>query len=90
MGLTRILVGMTDYGTGLDMKSFQVVADFPIGDIAAGENFAQKFLPKSDGVWELALTTPLAKLAKGQLIVSIRDRQGNTRRIERTFSVGKQ
>jgi hypothetical protein len=85
--LTRILVGMHDYDTGLDMDSFQVVADFPIDGNAAGENLAKKFAPSSAGVWELALTTPLATLTKGKLIVSIRDRQGNTSRIERTFSV---
>jgi hypothetical protein len=43
----------------------------------------------SDGVWELALATPLTNLPKGKLTVSVKDRQGNTSRIERTFSVGK-
>src|SRR5262245_12916473 len=81
--LTRILVGMHDYGTGLDMESFQVVADFPVNGTAAGENLAAKFKPKSDGVWELMLTNPPANLAKGKLTVAVKDRQGNTNRIER-------
>jgi hypothetical protein len=85
--LTRILVGMHDYGSGLDMDSFRVVADFPLGDVAAGENLATKFRPAAEGVWELPLATPLADLAKGKLTISVRDRQGNTNRIERTFSV---
>ena len=38
--LTRILVGMHDYDTGLDMDSFQVTADFPLDGVAAGENLA--------------------------------------------------
>ena len=63
--LTRILVGMHDYCTGLDMQSFQVVADFPINGMAAGENLATKFKPKSDGVWELKLAAPLANLPRG-------------------------
>jgi hypothetical protein len=88
--LTRILVGMSDYGTGLDQESFRVVADFALGGAAAGENLAQKFRLKSDGVWELTLTQPLANLARGRLTVSIRDRQGNTSRIERAFSMGKE
>jgi hypothetical protein len=87
--LTRILVGMHDYDTGLDMASFQVVADFPIDGAAAGENLVKKFRPKSDGVWELALTAPLDSLPKGKLTVSVRDREGNISRIERTFSVRK-
>jgi hypothetical protein len=51
---------------------------------------AKKFEPKFDSVWELALSTPLANLPKGKLTVSVKDRQGNISRIERTFSVGKQ
>jgi hypothetical protein len=87
--VTRILVGMHDYGTGLEMDSFQVGADFALNGAAAGENLAKKFTPKSDGVWELALSTPLVKLAQGRSTISVRDRHGNTSRIERTFSVGK-
>jgi hypothetical protein len=87
--LSRILVGMHDYDTGLDVSSLQVVADFPVDGIAAGQNLAAKLKPKSEGVWELALATPLSALPKGKLTVSVKDRQGNTSRIERTFSVGK-
>jgi hypothetical protein len=87
--LTRMLVGMHDHSTGLDMDSFRVVADFPIDGVAAGENLAKRFRPKSDGVWELTLTTPLANLPRGKLTVSVRDREGNTSRVERTFSVRK-
>jgi hypothetical protein len=87
--LTRILVGMHDYYSGLDMTTFQVVADFPVNGKAAGENLAATFKPASDGVWELALATPLTNLAKGKLTVSVKDRQGNTSRIERTFSISK-
>ena len=38
MELTRILVGMHDYGTGIDPVSFTVTADFPIDDVKPGEN----------------------------------------------------
>lgn len=85
--LTRILVGMHDYGTGLDMDSFQVTADFPINGVPARENLARHFKPKTDGVWELHLSTPMSDLAKGKMMISIKDRQGNISRIERTFSV---
>jgi hypothetical protein len=88
--LTRILVGMHDYDSGLDMDTFQVVADFPVNGVAPGKNLAEKFKAKSEGVWELTLTAPLKTLARGTLTVSVRDRQGNTSRIERTFSVGGQ
>jgi hypothetical protein len=85
--LSRILVGMYDYGTGLDLESFQVMADFALDGAAAGENLAKRFKAKSPGVWELPLKAGV-ELASGKLTVSVKDRQGNTTRIERTFSVG--
>jgi len=87
--LKRILVGMYDYGTGLDRDSFQVTANFPVGSLTAGETLASHFAIKSDGVWEWNLAEPLSDLPEARLTVSVRDRQGNTTRIERAFSVGK-
>jgi Hydrazine synthase alpha subunit middle domain len=86
--LSRILVGMHDYGTGLDMDSFQVAADFALDRVDAGQNLAPKFKEKSPGVWELTLSKPLTQLPKSKLTVSVKDRQGNLTRIERTFAVG--
>ena len=85
--LTRLLVGMHDYDSGLDMESFRVVADFAVDGIAAGENLAAKFRPKTPGVWELKLARPITRLARGKMEVSVKDRGGNVTRIERTFSV---
>jgi hypothetical protein len=85
--LTRLLVGMHDYGTGLDLDSFRVVASFPLDGVPAGEDLARRFKAKADGVWELALSRPLADLPSGRLTVSVKDREGNTSRIARTFSV---
>lgn len=87
--LTRILVGMHDYGTGLDMASFRVMTDFPVAGMAAGENLASKFRPTETGVWELVLAEPVTNLSRGKLTVSVQDRQGNTSRVERTFSVAR-
>jgi len=87
--LTRILVGMHDYDSGLDMKSFTVRADFPIDGQAAGENLARLFQTVNQGVWEYRLKTPLANLPNGTLTVSVRDRQGNVTRIVRTIKAGR-
>jgi hypothetical protein len=81
---------MYDYGTGVRMDSFRVAADFAVDDIPAGQNLASKFQPKTQGVWELKLTRPVSQLAKGKIVVSVEDYQGNVSRIERTFSVGPQ
>ena len=87
--LGRILVGMHDYGSGLDLSSFRVVADFPVDGAAAGADLAKKFRPVTRGVWELRLARPLTELRQGRLTVAVKDRQGNLSRIDRTFSVGK-
>ena len=87
-GLTRILVGMCDAYTGLDMSTFRVTADFALAETSAGDNLAAKFKPLSPGVWELKLDKPITDLAKGKLTVSVKDRQGNVSVMERTFSVG--
>jgi hypothetical protein len=85
--LSRILLGMHDYGSGLDTESLSVVADFEIDGIPPGENLASKFKPLSDNRWELVLSKPIKRLAKGNLTVSVKDRQGNVATIKRTFSI---
>jgi hypothetical protein len=86
--LDRILVGMWDYYSGLDPASFRVTADFDVDGTAAGENLAPKFRSLSTGVQELRLSKAVTTLAKGRLTVTVKDRQGNTSKIDRTFSVG--
>jgi hypothetical protein len=78
---------MHDHETGLDLTSFRVVADFPLCGAAAGRDLAPRFKPRSPGVWELTLPEPLTRLPRGKLTVSVKDRQGNITRIERTFAV---
>jgi hypothetical protein len=82
--LTRIVVGMYDYA-GLNVDSFQVTANFKVDDTAAGQNLASKFRSVSPGVWELKLGAPVT-VGSGKLTLSVKDRQGNETRIERTFS----
>lgn len=86
--ISKILVGMHDYYTGLNLSTFKVIADFPINDIPPGDNLASHFRKTADGVWELMLNKPITSLRQGRLLVEIKDHQGNTTRIERVFSVG--
>jgi mono/diheme cytochrome c family protein len=87
--LSRIRIGMHDYGSGLDPASLRVEADFAIDGSPAGEDLAKQFRPVSQGVRELKLPKPIANLKGGQLVVSVADRQGNVTQVERRFSVGK-
>ena len=86
--LDRILIGAHDYYSGLDLATITVTADITINGQPPGKNLAAQFKPRSQGVWELPLVRPLAPLARAQLVVSVKDKQGNLTRLERTFSVG--
>src|SRR5262249_17517257 len=47
--LTRVLVGMHDYGSGLDKESFAVTADFPVDGARPGDNLAASFKDRGEG-----------------------------------------
>jgi len=85
--LDRIVIGMHDYDTGIEQGSLSVVADFEIDGAPKGEDLADKFRPKSQGVLEWRFSSPVTSLKEGTLTVSVYDREGNRTRIERTFSV---
>jgi len=82
----RILIGMYDYG-GIDPASFEVIADFAVNGIPAGQNLAPKLESVGPGISQLLFSAPL-RTARGMLTVRIKDRQGNETRIERAFSAG--
>jgi hypothetical protein len=85
--LSRIVVGMHDYGTGLDPTSFHVTATFSVDELAPGADLAGRFESVDAGVWKMTLRTPITELNSGTLRVSVADRQGNISLVERTFTV---
>jgi hypothetical protein len=85
--LDEILIGAADANSGLDEASLSLKADFAIGRHRRGGELRGALVPVDDGVWRLRLEKPLASLERGRLTASVRDRQGNLTRIERTFSV---
>ena len=87
--LSRILVGMTDAFSGIDLDSLTVTADFPVNGIPAGTNLADRFQALPGSRWQMKFTRPIRRLKQGILTVSIRDRQGNVSRITRRFAVRK-
>ncbi len=83
----RVLIGMHDYGTGIDDDTFRVTADIEIDGAPPGTNLAPRFEPRTQGVLELVLDTPIESLEHATVTVSVSDREGNITRVERTFSV---
>jgi hypothetical protein len=84
--LSRVVIGMADAYTGLDVSSFTVISDVEVDGTAAGDNLAPQFKLITPGVWQWKLSKPMAGLKKSKLIVSVKDRQGNVNRLERVFS----
>jgi len=87
--VSRLLVGMHDYNSGLDMDTFRVTANVEIAGVPAGENLAGKFARLPDSRWELKLDKPLPRAAELVLKVSVQDKAGNGSRIERSLPAGK-
>ena len=83
--LTRLLVGMHDYDSGIDLASFRVVADFAINGVLPGQNLAPRFKLKTPGVYELVLARPAAGGSNRTLTVSVKDKAGNVTTIERQW-----
>ena len=69
--LTRVLIGMHDYGSGIDPKSFNVTADFAIDGIKPGLPLAGLFKMNSAGVREMQLKTPIKSLERGTLTLEL-------------------
>ncbi|MFO0804600.1 MAG: hypothetical protein U0791_15940 [Gemmataceae bacterium] len=67
----RLLIGAYDYA-GLDEASLTVTADFAI---------EKPRKTPQPGVWEV----PLTAAPRGKLLVSVKDKQGHTTRIERLY-----
>ena len=83
-GPVKVLrVGLEDYGSGLDMKSFKVTANIEVNGKMAGENLAQLFRRGANGIWELPLRRPLPRAGAVRFELSISDRQGNLKHIVR-------
>jgi hypothetical protein len=87
--ISRILIGAWDAYRGLDVTSFSVTADVAIDGLAPGTDLATKLEPVGQGVWEIRLGRPIETPGRGTLVISVKDRQGNLARLERTFWVGK-
>jgi hypothetical protein len=85
--LSRIVIGAHDYYTGLDEGTLRVAADFPVDGAVPGTDLSARLATMSQGVWELRLDRPIRELQRGVLTVSVKDREGNETKIERTFSV---
>ncbi len=85
--VTQIRIGAFDYYSGLDPRSFSVRASFSVNGKAARTELAGFLVESGDHIWTLPLNAPVPPIDRGSIIVSVKDKQGNVTRLERTFSV---
>jgi hypothetical protein len=85
--LARIVIGMADAASGLDLSSFSVLADFDIDGQTPGRELASYFQQTSPGVWEMRLKASISTLSGRKLTIQVADHDRNVTKIERTFSV---
>ncbi len=88
--LERIRFGAFDYYSGLDTATIEVLADFPVDGFAPAANLASLFQPVGDHIWQLTLAEPILTLASGNLILRVKDFQGNVTELNRRFEVQSQ
>lgn len=84
---TRIVLGLTDHGTGIDTASLRLTADFPVNGQPAGTNLAFELKSTRKGVYEFALTGTAPKT--GTITIEVADKQGNRTRVTRSFQVAR-
>jgi hypothetical protein len=85
--VTEIRVGLADATSGVNHATFSVTADIPIGDRLPGAELADLFIQTAESVYRLPLVPSLPAGTVGTLYAEVADRQGNVKRVERSFSV---
>jgi hypothetical protein len=85
--VTQLRFAFADAHSGIDLGSLSVSADFPVNGRAPGVELADLAQNVGDGIYEIALSSPLTLVSNQHLRVSIRDVQGNITRVNQAFSV---
>ena len=84
--IDTIRFGMVDNASGLDLASLRVEAGFTVAGRPPGTDLGDLASGVADGVWEIALGTPLSVPSPTTVTVSVADQQGNVTTVERSFS----
>ncbi|HVM95187.1 MAG TPA: hypothetical protein VMT89_02305, partial [Candidatus Acidoferrales bacterium] len=86
--VSAIRIGVADADSGINISSLSVYADVDIEGRSAGSELSDLFSQVDDGIYQLALSTPITAVTNGHLHASVRDNQGNITRANQRFSVG--
>jgi hypothetical protein len=84
--VTRLLFGLADADSGVDLATLAVTASFPVAGRPPGAQLADLAAAVDDGVWAIDLGAPLPPRVGAHLKVEVKDVQGNVTRVDREFS----
>jgi hypothetical protein len=87
-GLGEIRVGIADADSGINGASLSITADFTVEGRAPGTELHSLATLVDDGIYAIALGTPMQSASDAHLFVQVADNQGNITRVARKFSVG--
>jgi hypothetical protein len=85
--LTEVRFGVADAYTGVDLSSLSVRVDFSVAGRAPGQELKDLAQPNGDGIYAIALASPLAAARDAHVFIEVADNQGNVTRVNREFSV---
>ena len=86
--LETIRFGLADADSGIDLASLSVSADFVVNGRAPDTQFADLAEVDGEGIWRIALSSPLQAGWNRHFDISVRDGQGNTVRVRCAILVG--
>lgn len=87
--LNVIRIGIADAYTGIAVHSLSIKANLSVNGRAAGAELVDLAQVTGQGIYTIALSTPLNQVAEGHLFVEVADNQGNITRVDRAFTVSQ-
>jgi hypothetical protein len=85
--LTHIRIGLADAYTGIAPGTLSITSTLALAGRAAGAQLADLATPAGDGIYVIALPTPVDNVINARLYAQVADNQGNITRVAQVFSV---
>ena len=84
--VSSIRFGLADANSGIDLATLSVSATFAVGGRPPRSELSDLAVEVGDGIYEIDLGGPLPPTARAVVNVSVRDLQGNVKRVVQAFN----
>lgn len=81
-----IRFGLADANSGIDPSTLSVQAIFAVAGRAPQAELSDLAVAAENGIYEIALSTPIPPMGRGVVSVSVQDLQGNVKRVTQAFT----